>query len=142
MASPFDGEKMIHSNLIFPPRQSAINAAPGPQDRGGVGSARILTGGGQDRSNAALLLPGRFGGVSEVPNANACVPSRTPADLSADMALGGPSHADTINSYPTRAACFADLRDMAADEAARRTDVAMAKAKTAAITLTIGFSPV
>ena len=67
--------------------------------------------GGQERSNAALFLPGWFGGVSEVPNANPCVPSRTPTDFSADMALGGSGHADTINSYPTRAACFADLRD-------------------------------
>ena len=38
------------------------------------------------------------------------MPSRTSADLSADMALGGSGHADTINSYPTRAACFSDLR--------------------------------
>ena len=29
------------------------------------------------------------------------------------MALGGSGHADTINSDPTRAACFADLRDHA-----------------------------
>jgi hypothetical protein len=29
------------------------------------------------------------------------------------MALGGSGHADTINSYPTRAACFTDLRDHA-----------------------------
>ena len=26
------------------------------------------------------------------------------------MALGGSGHADTINSYPTSTACFADLR--------------------------------
>jgi hypothetical protein len=31
----------------------------------------------------------------------------------ADMADGGSGHADTINSYPTRAACGADLRDHA-----------------------------
>jgi hypothetical protein len=41
------------------------------------------------------------------------MPSPTPADFSADMALGGSGHADTIYSYPTRAACFADLRDHA-----------------------------
>jgi hypothetical protein len=41
------------------------------------------------------------------------MPSRTPADGSADMALGGSGHADIINSYPTRAACFTDLRDHA-----------------------------
>ena len=29
------------------------------------------------------------------------------------MALGGSGHADTINTYPTCAACFADLRDHA-----------------------------
>jgi hypothetical protein len=29
------------------------------------------------------------------------------------MALGGSGHADTINSYPTGTACFADLRDHA-----------------------------
>jgi hypothetical protein len=29
------------------------------------------------------------------------------------MALGGSGHADAINSYPTRAACFTDLRDHA-----------------------------
>jgi hypothetical protein len=51
--------------------------------------------------------------VSVIPNASASTPARTPADLSADMALGGSGHADTINSYPTRAACFTDLRDHA-----------------------------
>ena len=34
-------------------------------------------------------------------------------DLPADMALGGSGHADTINSYPTGTACFADFRDHA-----------------------------
>ena len=34
-------------------------------------------------------------------------------DLPADMALGGSGPADTINSYPTGTACFADLRDHA-----------------------------
>ena len=48
-----------------------------------------------------------------VPNASASTPSRTPADFSADMALGGSGHADTINPYPTCTACFADLRDHA-----------------------------
>jgi hypothetical protein len=49
-----------------------------------------------------------------VSNANACrIPSRTPANLSADMALGGSGHADTINSYPKGTACLADLRDYA-----------------------------
>ena len=47
--------------------------------------------------------------LANVPRA----PYRAPADMAADMALGGSGHADTINSYPTRAACFADLRDRA-----------------------------
>ena len=47
--------------------------------------------------------------VSVPPNASASTPSRTPAGL----ADGGSGHADTINSYPTRAACIADLRDHA-----------------------------
>jgi hypothetical protein len=47
------------------------------------------------------------GGVSVVVNANASIPSRTPAGLTD----GGSGHADTINSYPPRAAGFADLRD-------------------------------
>ena len=58
-------------------------------------------------------LPGRFDDVSVPPNASASTPSRTPADFSADMALGGSGHADTINPYPTRATRFADLRDHA-----------------------------
>ena len=49
------------------------------------------------------------GRVSEPANAGASTPSRTPAGL----ADGGPGHADTINSYPARAACFAHLRDHA-----------------------------
>jgi len=57
--------------------------------------------------------PAQFGGVLVVLSANASMPSRTPADFSADMALGGSGHADTINSYPARAACFADLSDHA-----------------------------
>jgi len=60
--------------------------------------------------HTALFFPGRFGGVLVPPNANASMPSPTPADFSADMTLGGSGHADTINSYPTRAACFSDLR--------------------------------
>ena len=51
--------------------------------------------------------------VSVIPNASASTPSRTPANLSADMALGGSGHADAINSYSTRAACFTNLRDHA-----------------------------
>ena len=51
----------------------------------------------------------RFSAVSVPPNASASTPSRAPANL----ADGGSGHADTINSYPTRAACFADLRDHA-----------------------------
>jgi hypothetical protein len=51
-----------------------------------------------------------IGGVSVPPNANASMPSPTPADLSAGMADGGSGHADTSNSCPTRAACVADLR--------------------------------
>ena len=47
--------------------------------------------------------------VSVIPNASASTPSSTPANL----ALGGSGHADAINSYPTRAACFTDLRDHA-----------------------------
>ena len=69
---------------------------------------------GEVKSRTQLCSsPAPFGGVSEVPNANVCIPSRTPADFSADMALSGSSYADTINSYPARAACFADLRDHA-----------------------------
>jgi hypothetical protein len=45
------------------------------------------------------------------PSANTSVPSRTPADLSAHMADGGPGDADTTNSCPTRAAAIGDLRD-------------------------------
>ena len=51
--------------------------------------------------------------VSVIPNASASTPSRTPARLPADMALGGSGHADTINSYPTGTTCFTDLRDHA-----------------------------
>jgi hypothetical protein len=36
------------------------------------------------------------------------------------MALGGSGHADTINSDPARAACFADLRDHAVPLMKRR----------------------
>ena len=39
--------------------------------------------------------------------------SADPAGFSADMASGGSCHADTINSYPTHPASFADLRDHA-----------------------------
>ena len=58
-----------------------------------------------------LLIPGKISGVSIYPlTANVpCTPHRAPADL----AFGGSGHADTMNSYPTRAACFADLRDHA-----------------------------
>jgi hypothetical protein len=59
------------------------------------------------------LLSGQFGGVSVVSKASASTPSRTSADFSAYMAFGGSRHADTINSYPTRAAGFADLCDHA-----------------------------
>lgn len=47
------------------------------------------------------------------PNANASMPPCTPADFASDMAASGSGHADTINPYPTRSACFADLRDHA-----------------------------
>jgi hypothetical protein len=53
------------------------------------------------------------GSVSVVISAKAFTPVRTPAGGSADMAGGGSGHADTINSYPARAACFADLSDHA-----------------------------
>ena len=56
-------------------------------------------------------VPADFGAVSVPANANPSIPSRTPADLSADMAPGSSGHADTINPYPTRTARFADLRD-------------------------------
>ncbi len=62
--------------------------------------------------HTAVVLPG-LDGVSVPPNASASIPSRTPADFSTDMASGGSRHADTINPYPTRATCFADLRDHA-----------------------------
>ena len=52
-------------------------------------------------------------GVSVPPNASASIPSRTPADFSTDMAFGGSGYTDTIDPYPTRATCFADLRDHA-----------------------------
>jgi hypothetical protein len=59
-------------------------------------------------SRLASPDPTRFGGVSMPLAANVpCTPHRAPADL----AFGGSSHADTINSYPTSAACFANLRD-------------------------------
>ena len=55
-------------------------------------------------------MPETGSGVSIPFTANVpCTPHRAPADL----AFGGSGHADTINSYPTRAACFADLRDHA-----------------------------
>jgi hypothetical protein len=63
--------------------------------------------------SAALFLPAQFSGVSVPANAIASTPPRTPADFAADMALGGSGHANAINSYPTRATCFADLRDHA-----------------------------
>ena len=50
------------------------------------------------------------GGVSVVVNANASMPSGTPAGLT-DR---GSRYANTIHSYPTRSARFADLRDHAA----------------------------
>jgi hypothetical protein len=50
--------------------------------------------------NAALVLPGSLDGVSVPYNANACMPSRTPADL----ADGGIAHAHTTNSLITCAA--------------------------------------
>jgi hypothetical protein len=55
---------------------------------------------------------GKGGGVSINPTmANVpCTPHRAPADGSTDMTSGGSGHADTINSYPTSAACHADLR--------------------------------
>ena len=58
------------------------------------------------RSGASNLSSVR---VSVIPNASASTPSSTPANL----ALGGSGHADAINSYPTRTACFTDLRDHA-----------------------------
>jgi hypothetical protein len=70
---------------------------------------------GEVKSAGTLLSssPARFGGVSVPASANTSMPPRTPADFSTHMALGGSGHAHTINSYPTRAACFADLRDHA-----------------------------
>jgi hypothetical protein len=42
------------------------------------------------------------------------IPARCVCEIdTADMADGGSGRADTINSYPTRAACGADLRDHA-----------------------------
>jgi hypothetical protein len=62
------------------------------------------------------------------------------------MALGGSGHANTINSYPTRAACFADLRDHAVRlmkwcKRSGLRDVATAKAKITAMSLIISFLP-
>jgi hypothetical protein len=55
-----------------------------------------------------------MGNVSVVLKASASItPPRTPADDPTAMAKAGSSHADTINSYPTRAACCADLRNHA-----------------------------
>ena len=39
-----------------------------------------------------------------------CTPHRAPADGPTDMTPRGSGHADTINSYPTSAACHTDLR--------------------------------
>ena len=55
------------------------------------------------------FLVAQFGGVSVILKAIASTPSRTPADL----ALSGSGHADTVNSYSSRAARLADLRDHA-----------------------------
>jgi hypothetical protein len=52
-------------------------------------------------------------GVSVVLNTKAFTPCRTPAGASADLAGGGPQHADTLDSYLTGAACLADLRNHA-----------------------------
>jgi hypothetical protein len=62
------------------------------------------------------------------------------------MALGGSGHANTINSYFTRAACFADLRDHAVRlmkwcKRSGLRDVATAKAKITAMSLIISFLP-
>ena len=71
------------------------------------------------------------------PNANASMPPCTPADFASDMAASGSGHADTINPYSTRSACFADLRDHAVRLMNRRggiiacADVATVKAKAA-----------
>ena len=65
--------------------------------------------------NAALssYRGAQFAGVSVVLNAKAFTPCRTPAVGSADLAGGGPQHADTLDSYLTGAACLEDLRDQA-----------------------------
>jgi hypothetical protein len=62
----------------------------------------------KDRSRRACI---QQRGVSINPTtANvSCTPHRAPADGSTDMPSGGSGHADTINSYPTGAACHADL---------------------------------
>ena len=51
--------------------------------------------------------------VSVIPNASASTPSRAPADVAADLALGGSGHADAINSCPKGATPKRDLRDHA-----------------------------
>ena len=83
----------------------------------------------------------QFGGVSVVLNAATSTPPRTPTDFSAYMALRGSGHADTVNSYSSRAACFADLRDHAVLLMKWRDYVARAKAKATGTNLIIDFLP-
>jgi hypothetical protein len=69
---------------------------------------------------AAVFLPGRFGGVSIPPTANACTPHRAPADLPADLASCGSGHADTANPSPARSASVGDLGGDAVQRRKRR----------------------
>jgi hypothetical protein len=74
-------------------------------------AAKIRRGG--IRALETPLCFSRLGSVSVVLNAKAFTICHTPADVAADLAFGGSGHADTINSYPTRAARCADLCDHA-----------------------------
>jgi hypothetical protein len=96
-----------------PPPSGLLWQVPGPEPRSpGPGAHHAL---GRVRVrvlNRRSVLPCLV--LLVVSNTNACrIPSRTPAHLPADMALGGSGYANTINSYPTGTTCFADLRDHA-----------------------------
>ena len=59
------------------------------------------------------ICPKMSGRALVVVSANPSMPSRTPADFSADMAFGHSGHAHTINSCLERSASEGDLRDHA-----------------------------
>ena len=68
----------------------------------------------------ATHLHGSVASVVVVVSANPSMPSRTPADFSADMAFGDSGHAHTINSCLERSASPGDLRDHAVGLMKRR----------------------